>query len=206
MSSLAVYPCFPNAKRGVGTPLRTDTKRNLLIYALERTVVIREIVPTAGRPINGQLYTQHTCPVSAAAMAPSGCYMATGDVNGNVRVWACDNPGQILKLETVVFSGRVLDLAWSADSQRLVAVGEGSAPKVGGDESRAKHAALRAGTPHRPTLPGKRTTPRWRVRRGCPKARATGEGHRRGPRARARARRLRNPPPPPAAERTRLPR
>jgi len=34
----SVLPCFPNTTRGVGTPLKTDPKRNLVIYALDRTV------------------------------------------------------------------------------------------------------------------------------------------------------------------------
>eukprot|EP00965_Chrysotila_dentata_P119414 3947604-Pleurochrysis_carterae.AAC.1 len=58
-------------------------------------------------------------------MAPSGCYVASGDSNGTIRVWACDTPEQILKLETPVFSGAVLDIAWSADNQRILAVGNG---------------------------------------------------------------------------------
>ena len=38
MAAKAVYPCFPNATRGQGTTLKTDPKRNLVIYALDRTV------------------------------------------------------------------------------------------------------------------------------------------------------------------------
>ena len=38
MAAKAVYPCFPNAARGQGTPLKTDPKRNLVLYALDRTV------------------------------------------------------------------------------------------------------------------------------------------------------------------------
>ena len=61
-----------------------------------------------------QLYTQHAYDVTAVAIANSGCYVASGDKTGVVRVWACDNPEQILKLETNVFAGRVTDIAWSS--------------------------------------------------------------------------------------------
>jgi hypothetical protein len=38
MKPASVLPCFPNTTRGLGTPLKTDPKRNLIIYALDRTV------------------------------------------------------------------------------------------------------------------------------------------------------------------------
>ena len=44
----------------------------------------------------------------------------------SVFAGACDNPEQILKLETTLFAGAVLDIAWSGDSQRILAVGDGS--------------------------------------------------------------------------------
>lgn len=68
---------------------------------------------------------QHGYPVTAVAMSPSGSYVASGDASGVVRIWACDNPDQILKLETPMLGGKVLDIAWSGDGQRVVAVGEG---------------------------------------------------------------------------------
>jgi len=119
-----VIPCLPNLARGSATPLKASPDGKKLCYALGRTVVIRDIVPVNGM-IKAQLYTQHQYEVTAVAMAPSGCYMATGDKNGTLRIWACDNPEQILKLETVMFGGAILDIAWSADNQRVVAVGDG---------------------------------------------------------------------------------
>ena len=118
-------PCFPNATRGQPSPLKTSPDGSKLIYALNRTVVIRDIVPPAGAPIQAQLYTAHGYDVTSAAMSPSGCYMASGDKTGVVRVWACDNPDQILKLETAVMGGAILDIAWSPDNQRVAVVGDG---------------------------------------------------------------------------------
>jgi hypothetical protein len=40
--------------RGQPTALKTDPRRNLLVYAVDRTVVLREIMPTGGRPIHCQ--------------------------------------------------------------------------------------------------------------------------------------------------------
>ena len=131
-----VLPCFPNTTRGQPTALkicevRGGPKGKQLIYALDRVVVIRAIEPEAGAgAMYTQLYTQHAYPVSAVAMAPSGCYVASGDVNGVVRVWACDNPEQILKLETPVFGGRIAAIDWSMDNTRIVAVGDGKSDKA----------------------------------------------------------------------------
>jgi len=105
--------------------LKTDPKRTKLIYGYGNLVIIREAVPSAANKAV-QLYTGHSYPVTAVEMATSGCYMASGDKSGVVRIWACDNPDQILKLETPLFGGAVLDIAWSGDSQRLMGVGDGS--------------------------------------------------------------------------------
>ena len=125
MSCVQVIPAFPVVTRGAPTLLKTDPKRTKLIYGFGTMVIIREANPSAGNT-SVQLYSGHSYPVTAVEMATSGCYMASGDKSGVVRIWACDNPEQILKLETPLFGGSVLDLAWSADSQRLLGVGDGS--------------------------------------------------------------------------------
>ena len=53
------------------------------------------------------LFSQHVHPVTAVSMSPSGSYIASGDASGLVRIWACDSPDQILKLETPMLGGKV---------------------------------------------------------------------------------------------------
>eukprot|EP00966_Prymnesium_polylepis_P007807 179484-Prymnesium_polylepis.1 len=125
LSNSEVIPCLPTLTRGQASPLKTSPDGKKLLYALGRTVVIRDVEPPAGGMIKAQLYTQHQYEVTAVAMAPSGCYMATGDKTGTMRIWACDNPEQILKLETAMFGGAILDIAWSPDNSRVAAVGDG---------------------------------------------------------------------------------
>jgi WD40 repeat protein len=62
--------------------------------------------------------------VTAVSVSPSGEWIASGDERGTVRIWA-NNPEQKLKLETFALGGKVMDIAWSGDNQRLCAVGEG---------------------------------------------------------------------------------
>ena len=66
MSLKQTLACFPLTQRGAGTPLKTDAKRNLLIYARERTVVIRDIVPTGGQPIQARAESQTRARLAAA--------------------------------------------------------------------------------------------------------------------------------------------
>jgi len=127
MSCTATIPGLPPIARGSPCPLKTDKTGEKLLYRSGNTVVLRDIVPNAEGKIGVQLYTQHSYPVTCACMAPSGCYIASGDDHGNLRVWACDNPDQILKLEAPMSNGAILDIAWSGDSQRILVVGDGGA-------------------------------------------------------------------------------
>ena len=47
-----------------------------------------------------------------------------------VRIWACDHPDQRMKKEEPYYmlGGKVLDLAWNGESNRLAVVGEGQPP------------------------------------------------------------------------------
>ena len=127
MSLKQNYPGLPPIARGSSCPLKTDIKGDKLLYKSGNTVVLRSVEPSDDGKIEVMQYTQHLYPVTAAAMSPSGCYIASGDERGNLRIWACDTPDKILKLETPLFAGAILDIAWSGDSQRILAVGDGGA-------------------------------------------------------------------------------
>ena len=53
------------------------------------------------------MYRGHKHTVGAAAFAPNGFWVASGDANGFLRVWAWDNPEHILKVEVQVFAGAI---------------------------------------------------------------------------------------------------
>jgi WD repeat-containing protein 1 (actin-interacting protein 1) len=46
-------------------------------------------------------------------------------VTGAVRVWDAVGMDMNLKTETKVISGRINDIAWDGESQRIIAVGDG---------------------------------------------------------------------------------
>ena len=96
MSLKTIYPSFPPIARGNPSVIKTDAKRERIIYANSRTVVIKNVAD----PTKVQLFTGHQYPVTAVAMSPSGAYMATGDKSGKLMIWvrALCGPAQPCRL------------------------------------------------------------------------------------------------------------
>ncbi|KAK2750653.1 WD40 repeat-like protein [Myotisia sp. PD_48] len=113
-------PC-PSTTRGMPTQLSSDPKGERLAYASNKSIFLRSI----DNPALSTQYTSHVADTTVARFSPSGYYVASGDESGVVRVWDCVGDG-ITKGEYSVISGRINDLAWDGDSQRIFAVGDGN--------------------------------------------------------------------------------
>jgi WD40 repeat protein len=81
-------------------------------------------VRSIDEPSVSRQYTSHTAVTTVARFSASGFYIASGDVSGSVRVWDCVGEGAT-KGEYHIIAGRINDIAWDGDSQRIIAVGEG---------------------------------------------------------------------------------
>lgn len=112
----------PSTKRAFTTQLSYDKTRNRLIYPSGKCVVLRSLDQGG----ESWVFNGHKYPVSVAKVSPSGFYVASGDESGNVLVWDCSQPEMIVKSEFKILSNRINDLAWDADSKRIIAVGSGS--------------------------------------------------------------------------------
>lgn len=93
------------------------------------------------KPEEAKQYTGHTAQTTVARFSPSGFYIASGDVSGTVRVWDCVGEGATKGIhrqtaychqslltvsgEYHIIAGRINDIAWDGDSQRIIAVGDG---------------------------------------------------------------------------------
>ncbi|EIN08347.1 WD40 repeat-like protein [Punctularia strigosozonata HHB-11173 SS5] len=115
----ALFPCNPSTSRGVSTKL--GESKDKIVYANGRTVIIRDL----NNPGLSVAYNGHTQNTTVARISPSGFYCASADVGGIVRIWDIVGEDQTLKGEFKVISGRINDLAWDAESKRIIAVGDG---------------------------------------------------------------------------------
>ena len=104
----------PSLERGHALAIKAHPKEPKLIYCFGKYVVVRSL-NDAG---DNFVYRGHKHTVGAAAFAPNGFWVASGDANGFLRVWAWDNPEHILKVEVQVFAGAIKDIQWDGESRR----------------------------------------------------------------------------------------
>ena len=117
----AIFAPAPSTTRGQSTVIAVDEKGGNLLYGSGRSVVIRSIAD----PLKAELFTEHAKDVTVAKCSPSGMYVASGDAGGVIKIWALDNPEHPVKYEGQCLAGPICDIAWSPDSQRVCAVGDG---------------------------------------------------------------------------------
>ncbi|KAJ2784896.1 WD40 repeat-like protein [Coemansia javaensis] len=111
----------PATTRGQPVRLSADAKGEHFVYANGRAVVVRSLAS----PDKAWEYRGHTAATTVARMSPSGYYIASGDVSGKVRVWDVVGEEHLAKGEHQPLGARINDIAWDADSQRILAVGDG---------------------------------------------------------------------------------
>ncbi|QPG74660.1 hypothetical protein FOA43_001992 [Brettanomyces nanus] len=121
ISRTLTIPANPSTSRGIPVHLTYDAKSDRIAYASGKCIYLRSVK----EPSSCIQYPGHNYTTTVATFAPSGFYVASGDESGNVRVWDCASDDLILKGEYQILSGRINDIAWDADSKRIVAVGDG---------------------------------------------------------------------------------
>jgi WD repeat-containing protein 1 (actin-interacting protein 1) len=115
-----ILAAAPTTTRGSPTPLSSDSKGERIAYTNGKSVFLRSI----DHPEISKQYTQHTAQATVARFSPSGFYVASGDVSGSVRVWDAQG-AENTKGDYHIIAGRINDIAWDGDSQRIIAVGDG---------------------------------------------------------------------------------
>uniref|UniRef100_A0A3Q3X3P3 Uncharacterized protein n=1 Tax=Mola mola TaxID=94237 RepID=A0A3Q3X3P3_MOLML len=112
---------LPQMERGVAKVIGGDPKGKNFLYTNGKCVIIRNIE----NPAIADIYTEHAHNVTVAKYAPSGFYIASGDVSGKLRIWDTTQKEHLLKYEYTHISGNIKDIAWTEDSKRIAVVGEG---------------------------------------------------------------------------------
>lgn len=116
---LKTIPPAPSTKRGFGSPLHAY--QHQLAYCAGTCVYLVSLEDFS----SCQVYREHLHPTTCAKFSPNGAFVASGDESGHVNVWVCGNEEMPTRLSTALFNGAIKDIAWSEDSQRIVAVGQG---------------------------------------------------------------------------------
>lgn len=98
-----------------------DPRSDRIAYANKNSIFVRSV----SHPEKSSQYFKHAALTTVARFSPSGFYIASGDINGNVKIWDAQGEEMITKGEYQVISGKITDIAWDADSQRIIAVGDG---------------------------------------------------------------------------------
>ncbi|PKS07525.1 hypothetical protein jhhlp_006129 [Lomentospora prolificans] len=115
-----ILAAAPATTRGQPTQLSCDKKGERIAYASGKSIFLRSI----DNPAEAKQYIGHTAQTTVAKFSPSGFYVASGDASGTVRVWDAVEAVNT-KGEYHIISGRINDIAWDGDSQRIIAVGDG---------------------------------------------------------------------------------
>ncbi|KAJ2726535.1 WD40 repeat-like protein [Coemansia sp. Benny D115] len=119
------YAPAPTTARGQPVRLSVDPDGKRFVYASGKTIVVRSLENLE----QAWEYRGHTQATTCARFSSSGAYVASGDVQGNVRIWTShvdeDTGEHRLKSEFRPMNGRINDLAWDHESQRIMAVGDG---------------------------------------------------------------------------------
>jgi len=118
---LKIFAGLPKTVRGRPISLNADPKGEKILYCNGNCVFIRNIE----QPDDCDMYSQHSKDTSCAAYAPSGFYIASGDITGKLRIWDTINKEHILKYEYQVLGGTIKDIAWTEDSKRIAVCGDG---------------------------------------------------------------------------------
>lgn len=119
--NVSIFAPLPVTSRATVFHLRTDPKHEKLIYCSGMAVVVRDLQ----NPTQCYMYNEHSKNPTAAVFSPSGYYCCSGDIYGKVRVWDTTQETHILKYEGNMLGGPIRDIEWSADSKRILVVGEG---------------------------------------------------------------------------------
>ncbi|KAG7191394.1 WD40 repeat-like protein [Scheffersomyces spartinae] len=135
----SIYPPQPATTRAQTLHLSYDPVHDRIVYPNGKSIFIRPLDPESTVPV--RQFTKHVATATVATFAPSGNYVASGDEHGQVKIWDSSyfkstgpaNGGDDedifeqpkIKSEFQILAGPIRSIAWDADNQRVIAVGQG---------------------------------------------------------------------------------
>jgi len=121
---------LPSTERGSFCRISTDSSGERVLYCNGTNVLWRPIAPLAEGKCNEKpedifVWKGHTKRTTCASMTANKEWVVSGDDSGAIRVWGAKGD-HVQKNEYKLWSGAVKDVAWSSDSTRIVAAGDGN--------------------------------------------------------------------------------
>lgn len=119
LSPLSVLLPAPSTSRGQSTKL-TSNGANLIAFTCNKVAIVQNLNDSSALPL-----TFHSTSNSiVAAISPSQQCLAVGEVNGTVKIIDLTSETKKVAFEFKL-GGKVNDIAWDGESQRIAFVGEG---------------------------------------------------------------------------------
>ena len=145
----SIIPPLPSTIRGeacssLDSYSFPNTNKHVILYGNGRLIVCRyfhvkddddnnsegkeeDDVINENYKIQAFIYRGHMAQVTCARFSPSGAYVASSDVRGNLRVWSYDNEEHLCKLNLQrALGGPIRDIDWDRQNRRLCIVGDTS--------------------------------------------------------------------------------
>lgn len=106
-----------------GTRINSHPFESRIAYPSGNFIIVRSIID----PSDSYLYRGHNCPTTCAKFSPNGCWIASGDSSGIMRIWSWSDNEHLTKLETKMFTGAIIHIDWGTDaeSKTILALGDG---------------------------------------------------------------------------------
>ncbi|KAI5462525.1 WD40-repeat-containing domain protein [Mariannaea sp. PMI_226] len=115
-----ILGALPVTARAQPTKLSADSKGQRIAYPSGKSIFVRSI----DDPSDCKEYTGHTASTTVARFAPNGFKVASGDATGMLKIWEPESI-DTTRGDYGIISGRLNDIAWDGDSQRIAVVGDG---------------------------------------------------------------------------------
>lgn len=109
----------PSTEKTFRTQMSSSPDGSLLAYCVENIVIVRK----QDNNLKGDvvIFKGHKCKTSCVDIAPNGVFAASGDEQGNLKIWFLDDGFE--KYSFQCLSSKILGVHWDETSKRILVYG-----------------------------------------------------------------------------------
>lgn len=109
----------PSTEKTYRTQMSTSSDGALLAYCVENIVIVRK----QDNDLKGDvvIFKNHKCKTTCVDIAPNGVFAASGDEQGNLKIWFLDDGFE--KFSFQCLSSKILGVHWDETSKRILVYG-----------------------------------------------------------------------------------